>query len=121
MFPENESILNPSVIVPRAYFTHLPGQSLLTLGMDEPHGWMVAAIKAVQDLDNLRLVDYRSTKHLVEAVFELEYLLLEGHCVEEGSMKPPRGLQFTLGPTPTTIEYDTIVMANLVSQVLMNC
>ncbi|RTG91065.1 UDP-glucose:glycoprotein glucosyltransferase, partial [Schistosoma bovis] len=94
------------------YFTHLPGQSLLTLGMDEPHGWMVAAIKAVQDLDNLRLVDYRSTKHLVEAVFELEYLLLEGHCVE-GSMKPPRGLQFTLGPTPTTIEYDTIVMANL--------
>ncbi|CAH8497276.1 unnamed protein product [Schistosoma guineensis] len=113
LFPENESILNPSIIVPRAYFTHLPGQSLLTLGMDEPHGWMVAAIKAVQDLDNLRLVDYRSTKHLVEAVFELEYLLLEGHCVEEGSMKPPRGLQFTLGPTPTTIEYDTIVMANL--------
>ncbi|XP_018649005.1 putative udp-glucose glycoprotein:glucosyltransferase [Schistosoma mansoni] len=113
LFPENESILNPSVIVPRAYFTHLPGQSLLTLGMDEPHGWMVAAIKAVQDLDNLRLVDYHSTQHLVEAVFELEYLLLEGHCMEEGSMKPPRGLQFTLGPTPTTTEYDTIVMANL--------
>ncbi|CAH8474629.1 unnamed protein product [Schistosoma turkestanicum] len=113
LFPENESLPNPSVIVPRAYFTHLPGQSLLTLGMDEPHGWMVAAIKAEQDLDNLRLIDYRSTQHLVEAVFELEYLLLEGHCVEEASMKPPRGLQFTVGPTPTTITYDTIVMANL--------
>ncbi|KAH8859143.1 UDP-glucose:glycoprotein glucosyltransferase 1 [Schistosoma japonicum] len=114
LFPENESVYNgTSAIVPRAYFTNLPGQSLLTLGMDEPHGWMVAAIKAEQDLDNLRLADYRSSHHLVEAVFELEYLLLEGHCIEESSMKPPRGLQFTLGPTPTSEACDTIVMANL--------
>ncbi|CAH8508811.1 unnamed protein product [Heterobilharzia americana] len=113
LFPKNESAHVDSAISPRAYFTNLPGQSLLTLGMDEPHGWMVAAVEAVQDLDNLRLIDYRSNKHLVEAVFELEHLLLEGHCIEEANMKPPRGLQFTLGPTPTTTSYDTIVMANL--------
>ncbi|KAK4469064.1 hypothetical protein MN116_006653 [Schistosoma mekongi] len=114
LFPENESVYNgTSAVVPRAYFTKLPGQSLLTLGMDEPHGWMVAAIKAAHDLDNLRLADYRSSHHLVEAVFELEYLLLEGYCIEESNMKPPRGLQLTLGPTPTLEACDTIVMANL--------
>ncbi|VDQ01995.1 unnamed protein product [Trichobilharzia regenti] len=118
LFPTNESSPVDSAISPRAYFTNLPGQSLLTLGMDEPHGWMVAAIEAEQDLDNLRLSDYQSSKHLVEAVFELEHLLLEGHCIEEANMKPPRGLQFTLGPTPTTEMYDTIVMANLVSFIL---
>lgn len=29
--------------------------------------------------------------------FELEHLLLEGHCFEQSTGNPPRGLQFTLG------------------------
>ncbi|KAF5404753.1 UDP-glucose:glycoprotein glucosyltransferase [Paragonimus heterotremus] len=102
--------ISPDLVTPRAEFVHLPGQPLLTLGMDAPHGWMVAAVEAVHDLDNLRLADAHST---VEALFELEYLLLEGHCFEEGSMKPPRGLQLTLGPASDLGRYDTIVMANL--------
>ncbi|KAF6779417.1 hypothetical protein AHF37_03007 [Paragonimus kellicotti] len=105
-----KAAISPDPVTPRAEFVHLPGQPLLTLGMDAPHGWMVAAVEAVHDLDNLRLVDAHST---VEALFELEYLLLEGHCFEEGSMKPPRGLQLTLGPASDLGRYDTIVMANL--------
>ncbi|CAH8615449.1 unnamed protein product [Dicrocoelium dendriticum] len=103
-------VVSEDPVIPHAFFTHLPGQPLLTLGMDAPHGWMVAAVEAVYDLDNLRLADIHST---VEAVFELEYLLLEGHCFEEESMKPPRGLQLTLGPSTALDRYDTIVMANL--------
>ena len=55
----------------------------------------------------------------VHAEYELENILLEGHCFDSGSGQPPRGLQFVLkvinedalsvkGPT-----VDTIVMANL--------
>ena len=53
----------------------------------------------------------------MEAVYELEYLLLEGHCYEADSGQPPRGLQFILGRTdkPDSAVFDTIVMANLVS------
>ncbi|CAL8086360.1 unnamed protein product [Calicophoron daubneyi] len=110
--PNDSSLIAPDTeyVLPTASFEHLPGESLLTLGMDAPHGWMVAATGAIHDLDNLRLADISS---VVEAVFGLEYILLEGHCFEEGSMKPPRGLQLTLGPTPDLEKYDTIVMANL--------
>ncbi|TGZ62091.1 hypothetical protein CRM22_007650 [Opisthorchis felineus] len=104
------NVVNEDPIVPRALFTHLPGQPVLTLGMDTPHGWMVAAVEAVHDLDNLRLADVHN---VVEAVFELEHLLLEGHCFEQNSMKPPRGLQLTLGPASDLERHDTIVMANL--------
>lgn len=45
--------------------------------------------------------------------FELEYLLLEGHCFEAVMGNPPRGLQFTLGTEKQSVMVDTIVMANL--------
>lgn len=49
------------------------------------------------------------------AEYELEYLLLEGHCFEQNTGQPPRGLQFTLGTKAEPVQVDTIVMANLVS------
>lgn len=49
------------------------------------------------------------------AEYELEHLLLEGHCFDLSSGQPPRGLQFTLGMSRDLLMYDTIVMANLVS------
>ncbi|KAA0198709.1 UDP-glucose:glycoprotein glucosyltransferase [Fasciolopsis buskii] len=106
----SRELIDSNPVIPRVEFSHLPGQPILTLGMDAPHGWMVAAVEAVHDLDNLRLADVYG---LVEAVYELEYLLLEGHCFSEGSMKPPRGLQLTLGPASDLNRHDTIVMANL--------
>ena len=50
-------------------------------------------------------------------MYELEYLLLEGHCYDAESGQPPRGLQFVLGTenSADTAAVDTIVMANLVS------
>ena len=49
----------------------------------------------------------------VHSEFELEYLLLEGHCFEAYTGNPPRGLQLTLGTKNQPIVMDTIVMANL--------
>lgn len=51
---------------------------------------------------------------VVPAEYELEYLLLEGHCFDVSSGQPPRGLQFTLGTASDPVIVDTIVMANLV-------
>lgn len=50
----------------------------------------------------------------VNAEFELEYLLLEGHCFDASTGQPPRGLEFTLGTKQRPATMDTIVMANLV-------
>lgn len=55
---------------------------------------------------------------LVAAEYELEHLLLEGHCFDLSTGQPPRGLQFTLGMSRDPLMYDTIVMANLVSSLL---
>lgn len=55
---------------------------------------------------------------VVTAEYELEHLLLEGHCFDLSTGQPPRGLQFTLGMSRDPLMYDTIVMANLVSILL---
>ena len=54
-------------------------------------------------------------ENIVAAEYELEHLLLEGHCFDVSSGQPPRGLQFTLGSASEPVIMDTIVMANLVS------
>ena len=48
------------------------------------------------------------------AEFQLENILLEGHCYDEVTGSPPRGLQFILGNRRQKDLVDTIVMANLV-------
>jgi len=45
-------------------------------------------------------------------------VLLEGHCFDEVTGNPPRGLQFTLGTERDPLVVDTIVMANLVGNSL---
>lgn len=55
------------------------------------------------------------TEKTVTAEYELEYLLLEGHCFDKVTEQPPRGLQFTLGTKNKPVVVDTIVMANHVS------
>lgn len=67
-------------------------------------------VRSVYDLDNIRLNDINGPVH---SEYELEYLLLEGHCFDSTSGAPPRGLQFTLGTKDEPIIVDTIVMANL--------
>lgn len=54
-----------------------------------------------------------SNNNIFFSEFELEYLLLEGHCFEALIGNPPRGLQITLGTEKQPVMVDTIVMANL--------
>ncbi|XP_014851311.1 PREDICTED: UDP-glucose:glycoprotein glucosyltransferase 2 isoform X2 [Poecilia mexicana] len=95
---------------PVARFTELPESPLLTLNMITPESWMVQAEQSLHDLDNIHLQEVNG---VVAAEFELEHLLLEGHCFDLSTGQPPRGLQFTLGMSQDPLMHDTIVMANL--------
>uniref|UniRef100_A0A673BY12 UDP-glucose glycoprotein glucosyltransferase 2 n=1 Tax=Sphaeramia orbicularis TaxID=375764 RepID=A0A673BY12_9TELE len=95
---------------PVARFMELPESPLLTLNMITPESWMVQAVRSPYDLDNIHL---QEVSGLVAAEYELEHLLLEGHCFDLSTGQPPRGLQFTLGMSQNPLMYDTIVMANL--------
>ena len=101
-----------SIISPVARFNSMPRTPLLTLGMSVPENWMVEAVDALYDLDNIHLEQVTDSS-VVSAVFELEHLLVEGHCFDQSSGSPPRGLQFTLGTWARPVQVDTIVMANL--------
>ncbi|XP_076685306.1 UDP-glucose-glycoprotein glucosyltransferase isoform X3 [Andrena cerasifolii] len=93
-----------------AKFMKLPTSSLLTQYIHAPENWLVEVVRSVYDLDNIKLDNVAIGVH---SEFELEHLLLEGHCFEAVMGNPPRGLQFTLGTERQPLMVDTIVMANL--------
>uniref|UniRef100_A0A8C3IG87 UDP-glucose ceramide glucosyltransferase-like 1 n=1 Tax=Chrysemys picta bellii TaxID=8478 RepID=A0A8C3IG87_CHRPI len=95
---------------PVAKFLEMPETLLLTLNMIIPESWLVEAVNSSYDLDNIYLQDIEG---IVTAEYELEYLLLEGHCFDVTTGQPPRGLQFTLGMKNNPVMFDTTVMANL--------
>lgn len=96
---------------PIAKFLDMPQSPLFTLNLNTPESWMVESVRTPYDLDNIYLEEVDS---IVAAEYELEYLLLEGHCYDITTGQPPRGLQFTLGTSANPTTVDTIVMANLV-------
>ncbi|KDE08402.1 hypothetical protein MVLG_01438 [Microbotryum lychnidis-dioicae p1A1 Lamole] len=104
---------------PQVQFTDLPEDVLFTFAMDTPKAWLAFPKKSVHDLDNIRLKDLPlwAKKAGVEAEFELENLVVEGHARETPGNTPPRGLQLELVKEVTEEEdqhrVDTIVMANL--------
>ncbi|CAL7942835.1 unnamed protein product [Xylocopa violacea] len=93
-----------------AKFTKLPTSSLLTQYIHAAENWLVEVVRSVYDLDNIKLDNVAIGVH---SEFELEHLLLEGHCFEAVLGNPPRGLQITLGTEKQPLMVDTIVMANL--------
>ena len=79
---------------------------------------MVGAVHSPYDLDNIKMANVDAGG--VHAEYELEHILLEGHCFDSNSGQPPRGLQFVLkgiddsnGAGRHNNYPDTIVMANL--------
>ena len=97
---------------PAAHFAGLPTAPLYTLAVDTPIAWMVESVSCVYDLDNIRLTDVTTA---VNAVFELEHLLVQGSCFEEEGAAP-RGLQLVAQPLVsdgTAKSVDTVVMENL--------
>ncbi|XP_054800106.1 UDP-glucose:glycoprotein glucosyltransferase isoform X1 [Prosopis cineraria] len=96
---------------PKAFFANMPLSKTLTMNLDVPEPWLVEPVIAVHDLDNILLENLGDTRTL-QAVFELEALVLTGHCSEKDH-DPPRGLQLILGTKSTPHLVDTLVMANL--------
>ncbi|KAK3346307.1 glycosyltransferase family 24 protein [Lasiosphaeria hispida] len=98
-----------------ALFSGVPSETLLIAGMDVPPAWLVSSKVSVDDLDNLRIKDIkarRNTEH-IEAIYELENILIEGHSREVTTGSPPRGVQLVLGTEKDPHFADTIIMANL--------
>ncbi|XP_058455757.1 UDP-glucose:glycoprotein glucosyltransferase [Malaya genurostris] len=95
---------------PSARFIGLPANPLLTQSLNVPENWLVEVVRSVYDLDNIKLSEINGPVH---SEYELEYLLIEGHCFDTTTGSPPRGLQITLGTEQQPIIVDTIVMANL--------
>lgn len=93
----------------KAVFKGLPSEALLTAGMDVPPAWLVAPKESTHDLDNIKL---SSAKSDVDATYELEHILIEGHS-REGEGAPPRGAQLVLATEKDPLLTDTIVMSNL--------
>ena len=93
-----------------ASFSGVPQEALLTVGLDIPSSWLVAPKVSIHDLDNIKL---SSIKTDVEALYELEYILIEGHSREIPSNAAPRGAQLVLGTQRDPHFADTIIMANL--------
>ncbi|KAI8670713.1 hypothetical protein NCS57_00544100 [Fusarium keratoplasticum] len=94
---------------PKAVFKGLPSEALLTAGMDVPPAWLVAPKASVHDLDNIKL---SSVKADVDATYELENILIEGHS-RDGKRGAPRGAQLVLATEKDPLVTDTIIMANL--------
>nr|DAD24321.1 TPA_asm: hypothetical protein HUJ06_025785 [Nelumbo nucifera] len=103
--------VDKSVNGPKAFFANMPLSKTLTMNLDVPEPWLVEPIIAVHDLDNILLENLGETRTL-QAVYELEALILTGHCSEKDH-DPPRGLQLILGTKNRPHLVDTIVMANL--------
>ena len=61
-----------------AEFNGIPSSALLTVGMDVPAAWLVTAKESLHDLDNIKL-NTLGRDGRVEATYELEYILIEGH------------------------------------------
>lgn len=100
-------------IIPTAYFEDLPIEPLYTLGVETTNAWHVTVREANMDLDNILLTSLKNNQLGVSAMYELESILIEGHCLDSTTRSPPRGLQFEISSPSNSEKKDTLVMANL--------
>ena len=98
---------------PTAYFEDLPIEPLYTLGVETTNAWHVTVKEANMDLDNILLTNLEDNQSGVSAVYELESILIEGHCLDSSNRSPPRGLEFEISSPSNSEKKDTLVMANL--------
>lgn len=69
---------------------------IYTLAMDVSSSWLVRPREALYDLDNIQLGNLAPEDSSVDAIFDLDYIIVDGHAREGDSMMPPRGLQLQL-------------------------
>ena len=65
---------------PIAKFNNLPEEPIFTMHHHIPDNWLIEPVQSVYDLDNIKLATVEGSG--VHSEFELEHLLLEGHCFE---------------------------------------
>lgn len=106
-FDDDGSLRRPS-----AHFEGIPKEALLNLAMDVPPSWLVAPKECTYDLDNIKLSSLPNGAN-IDAVYELEHILIEGHSRDITTGPPPRGVQLVLGTEKSPHFADTIIMANL--------
>ncbi|KAL0579014.1 killer toxin resistant protein [Marasmius crinis-equi] len=90
----------------------LPVEPIYTLAIGTPSSWLVRPREALYDLDNIQLNHLAPEDSSVDAVFELDYLVVEGHARDQMTNAPPRGVQLELTSGDATVD-DTQVVANL--------
>ncbi|KAL8829521.1 MAG: hypothetical protein Q9191_001972 [Dirinaria sp. TL-2023a] len=95
-----------------AKFEGVPKEALLNLGLDVPPAWLVTPKESIHDLDNIKLSAVKDGIN-VDATYELENILIEGHSRDTTNGPPPRGVQLLLGTEKNPHFADTIIMANL--------
>ncbi|KAL8940480.1 MAG: hypothetical protein Q9216_002809 [Gyalolechia sp. 2 TL-2023] len=95
----------------QATFEGVPKEALLNLALDVPPAWLVAPKESVHDLDNIKLSALKEGN--IDAVYELENILIEGHSRDVTTGPPPRGVQLLLGTEKDPHFADTTIMANL--------
>lgn len=97
-------------------FYGLPPNPIYTLGMDVPQSWLVRPHESPYDLDNIHLATLSPGERPqgVEAIFDLDFLVIEGHAREQNNAAP-RGVQLELTGAANSTEpiADTLIMANL--------
>ena len=95
-----------------ANFEGLPKEALLNLGLDVPPAWLVGPKESIHDLDNIKLSALKDSSN-IDAIYELEHILIEGHSRDVDLGSPPRGVQLLLGTEKDPHFADTLIMANL--------
>ncbi|KAJ3833052.1 UDP-glucose:glycoprotein glucosyltransferase-domain-containing protein [Lentinula raphanica] len=93
-------------------FENLPLEPIYTLAMDVPSSWLVRPREAMYDLDNIQLGSLSTEDSSVDTIFDLDYIVVEGHARDTTTQSPPRGLQLQLVSGSAPID-DTQVVANL--------
>ncbi|KAL8820034.1 MAG: hypothetical protein Q9223_001671, partial [Gallowayella weberi] len=96
----------------QATFEGVPKEALLNLALDVPPAWLVAPKESVHDLDNIKIGALKDGTN-IDAIYELENILIEGHSRDVTTGPPPRGVQLLLGTEKDPHFADTIIMANL--------
>ena len=83
--------------------------------MDVPPSWLVRPRVAFYDLDNIQLsaLPPSDFDRGIEAIFDLDYLVIEGHARDGLTNQPPRGLQLQLSTIDGVPIDDTQVVLSL--------
>lgn len=105
--------INRFEIPAETVFEGLPVDPIYTLALDLPSSWLARPKESAYDLDNIQLDKLSPGDDAVKALFELDYVVVEGHARDILTSTPPRGVQLELANPDGSSVDDTLVMANL--------